>query len=138
MFEKVINTMPDITKMNFVRGGCDGKRLDGVVEFDFSTRLEKRGAQLDACVNHVVVAHGVEVELNGRVRVVIVVGTPEHLHHNLVRAKRESLEDNLSNQRLPSNKDAQALVVELQLGIQRIVSLIVGLGCVLQHDLEHK
>jgi hypothetical protein len=41
-----------------------------------------------------------------------MVGATEHLNHDLVGTERESLEDNLSNQRLTSNKDAQTLVVE--------------------------
>ncbi len=41
-----------------------------------------------------------------------MVGATEHLNHDLVRTKRESLEDNLSNQRLTTNEDAQTLVIE--------------------------
>jgi hypothetical protein len=97
------------------------------MELNLGAWLEESGAQFNARIDDIVVAHGVPVELDGRVRVVVVVRATEHLHHNLVSAKRESFEHNLANQWLPSNEDAQTLVVELQFCIEGKVAFIVGL-----------
>jgi hypothetical protein len=102
------------------------------VELNLGAWLEERGAELDARVDHIVVTHGVPVESDRRIGVVVIVRTTEHLHHNLMRAKRESLEDDLANQRLPANKDAQTLMVELKLGVESEIALLAALRCILK------
>lgn len=106
------------------------------MELDLGTWLEVCWAQLDAREFHVIVAHRVEVEGDGAVGVVVVVGAAVHLHNDLGCTKREALEDNLTNQRLPANKDAQTLVIEFKLGVEGVIAFIVGLRRVLQYNLS--
>ncbi len=95
------------------------------MELDACTGLKECWLELQAREDHIIVAERVPIQSDGHVGIVIVVGPAEDFNNDLVASKRETLEDNLSNQSLTANKNAESFMIVLKFGIQCEVTFFV-------------